>query len=118
MKTNVKFVDWGELKKNHDADKTVVVKENEFIQGVVQNIKTHDVFGYTYKLSVKDIEEDVMIMGNRSLNKQFMGEGLEGKELEMFTPVEVGDEVKITYHGMYKTESGGKGYSLEVEVNR
>jgi hypothetical protein len=39
-------------------------------------------------------------------------------DTDNFIPVEVGNEIRITYRGMYKTDSGGKGYDLLVEVNR
>ena len=111
--TDVKFVDWGKLKEGHDKDTTIVVKEKEAIQGIVIKISEHPTFGYTFRLKVKDVEKEVVLLGNKSLNRQMVTDDSDG-----FIPVKEGDEVRVKYNGMYTAESGTKGYNLSVAVNR
>lgn len=116
--SNVKFVDWGELKEGHEKETCIVIKKGEKLQGLINSINQHDVFGYIYRLKVKDEELEILVTGSKALNRQMMGTGLTDEELEKFTPVKEGDKVRLTYNGMYTTKSGGKGYDITVAVNR
>jgi len=116
--SDVLFVDWGTLKEGHDAATNIVVKEGKSIEGVVLMIKDHPVFGHIYKIKSKEHEKQILVTGNKALNREMLGEGMKESETKGFTPIKVNDEIRITYNGMYQTESGGKGYDLKVAVKR
>ena len=117
IKTDVKFVDYGKLKEGHDKAYTIVIEEGKSMEGIITDIREHDTYRYTYRMKVKGEETDVLLLGNSSLNRQMKGLGLNDEQMKVFNPVEVGNKVKITFNGMYSTESG-KGYDITIEVDR
>jgi len=118
LETDVMFVDYGKLKEGHDKSVTHVLKEGENLEGLILEIRQHEKFGHTYRVKAKGIEKQILLMGNKNLNKEMLGIGLNDEQLANFIPVVEGDKVKITYNGTYPTEKGNPGYSITVEVDR
>jgi hypothetical protein len=114
------LVDWGELKENHDKDNAIVVKENESIEGTITKIGSSEKYTHTYRLQVDGYEDDVMLLGNASLNRQMLGVNTkdEYNAKEGFVPVKEGDYVRVTFTGMYKSGKGKPAYGVKVEVKR
>lgn len=108
----VLFVDWGELKAGHSPETNIVVKEGEYIEGIVKRISDNEVYKKILVLKTKEHDKDVMVLGCKSL---LDGLGYGDKIVE---PVGEGDLVRIRFDGMYKTKSGGRGYGLTVLVDR
>ena len=107
------FVDWGELKEGHDSDTNIVVKEGEFIEGVILEVKDHPSRVKDYLLKVKGQEKTIFIKGTTALTRE-MGYS----DISTCEKVLVNDEVQIHYRGMFETKSGGSGYRLVVMVKR
>ena len=118
ISTDVKFVDYGKLKEGHDKAYTIVIEEGKSLEGLIMDIREHDTYKYTYRMKVKNEDMDILLLGNSSLNRQMKGIGLNDEQMKIFSPVEVGNKVKITFNGMYPTDAGNKGYDITVEVDR
>lgn len=123
-KNDLYFVDWGELKENHNPDENIVVEEGCAVEGMVDRVKPNENYGYTYLLgntkvidkkeeTIEEPDKQLLIKGNKSLNRQMMED-----DADDFIPVKEGDEVRVWYTGEYTTEKGGTGYSMVVEVKR
>jgi len=114
-KPNLKFIDWGKLKTGHDKENTLIIKEGENVEGVVTDLRWENDGKKlrSIKLKAKDIEEEIFVWANVSLTRE-LGYG----DDQQVVPVEIGDEIRITFNGMYETASGGKGYDIRVAVNR
>ena len=110
---DVKFVDWGELGEGHNDEQNIVVKEGEYIEGVINSINDNPNYVKTYRLAVKGEEKEVLVKGCTKLNNE-MGYG----DKDNIVPVVVGDRIRITYYGKYTTKGGTKGYDLRVAVDR
>jgi len=118
ISTDVKFVDYGKLKEGHDKAYTIVIEEGKSLEGLIMDIREHDTYKYTYRMKVKNEDMDILLLGNSSLNRQMKGIGLNDEQMKVFSPVEVGNKVKITFNGMYPTDAGNKGYDITIEVDR
>lgn len=102
---DVLFACFGKLKANQDAEKSILIKEGENIEGVLTDIKTSPKYGNIYQLKVKKLDKPVVITGKQDLNKKMaVGE------------VKQGDLVRITYDGTSKTQKGNTYYNFTVEV--
>jgi len=99
------FAAFGKLGRNQDAEKSVLVKEGESIEGVVTNIKKSKKYGSIYTLKVKKEDKPVVVTGKTDLNKK-MAAGNVG----------VNDLVRITYKGSSKTENGFDYKNFDVAV--
>ena len=108
---DVLFVSWGTLGAGKDANRAIVVKENESIEGVVEQIKDSDIYGKIYTLRVEGKDKPVIITGKTALNNA-MGHGT----LTVRHVVQPGDLVRITYLGQQKNDKGRKFYAFRVEV--
>jgi len=123
-KPSVLFVDWGELGEGHNKDENIVVKEEEFIQGVISDIGISTSGRRYYRLKTKKHDKELYLKGVTKLNSQMGyatdkdGNVLPIEDQYSEYQVQIGDEVRITYFGKYETKSGGKGYDLRVAVNR
>lgn len=99
------FAAFGALGKNQDAEKAILVKEGESIEGVVTEVKKSKKYGSIYTLKVDKEEKPVVITGKTDLNKK-MATGNVG----------VNDLVRITYRGSTKTDNGFDYKNFDVEV--
>lgn len=102
---DVLFACFGKLKGNQNAEKSVLVKEGESIEGVITDIKKSPKYGSIYQLKVDKQDKPVVITGKTDLNKK-MATGNVG----------VNDLVRITYKGITKTQKGNNYYNFDVEV--
>jgi len=118
INADVKFVDYGKLKEGHDKAYTIVIEEGKSLEGLITDIRKHTTYEYTYRMKVKNEDMEILLLGNSSLNRQMKGTGLNDEQIKTFTPVDVGDKIKITFNGMYPTDAGNKGYDITVEVDR
>jgi hypothetical protein len=108
VEEKVYFCSWG---KGKTAD-SYVVREGETLTGVIEIIKDSTKgYGKIYTLRTKDCDTPIVITGKTDLNNKL------GYGSMSVKPVEVGDEVKITYVGKYKTEKG-TGFKFDVAVKR
>jgi len=108
---DVLFVAWGKLDAGKDANRAIVVKENESIEGVVEQIKDSDIYGKIYTLRVEGKDKPVIVTGKTALNNA-MGYGT----MTVRHVVQSGDMVRITYLGKQKNDKGRQFYSFKVEV--
>ena len=108
---DVLFVSWGALGAGKDKSRAIVVKENESIEGVIENIKDSDIYGKIYTMRIEGKDKPVIITGKTALNNA-MGHGT----LTVRHVVQPGDLVRITYLGQQKGEKGRKFFAFRVEV--
>jgi hypothetical protein len=119
------FVAWGKPK----GENSYVIKEKEPFVAVVSDIQENDTYKRIYKLRCKDIPDELMALGNTSLNRG-MGYGLikdgnneiKNWELPDSDPrktyvVQAGDTVELTFKGMVSTKAGRKAYAIDVAVD-
>lgn len=102
---DVLFVAWGKLGRNQDAEKAILVKEGESIEGVVLEMKPSAKYGKILRLKLENQDKPVVITGKSDLNKKLDAGG-----------VAVNDLVRITYTGVVKTQRGNDYYTFELEV--
>jgi len=134
-KSEMKFLDWGELGKykngeKHDEDEYVILPEGNFyLEGTLSNIaESAEHLGYIIRDAViyegsptdakhgkvvKKVKYPLYIGHKASLTRQM----LEGEE-DDFIPVKEGDKLRIQYTGTYKTKQGGTGIGTKVLVER
>ena len=121
-KSDVKFLGFGKLSDTLDAEVQIILDENQSFTGILAEIKTVEQVDkktdnvkmqYKYFFNEYETGTRVMTWGKAALDRQMVT-----NDDPNFIPVEVGDLVKITFKGMYKTEGGGKGYDLQVGVIR
>jgi hypothetical protein len=105
-----KFVAWG--KANAKDANSYIVKEGSTMECVLEQIKDSTKgYGKIFTVRVKDSEEPIVITGKTDLNNKL------GYGTMAVKPVEVGDELQITYIGRYEAKLG-QGYKFEVAVKR
>jgi len=95
------FASFGSIKKGQDPKKSILIKEEESIVGVVKAINDSAVYGKIYRLKVDKIEPVVVILGKTDLNNK-MGYGTKKANVV----VKVNDLVQITFNGVVKTGKG------------
>ena len=123
-KPGVLFVDWGELKEGHKKDENIVVKQGDYIQGIISDIGINNRGNRFFRLKTKEHDKEIYLNGSAKLCSQTgyqtdkNGDVLPLDDQFVDYQVQIGDEIRITYFGMYETKSGGKGYDLRVAVNR
>lgn len=110
------FVAWGKLKANQDPKKSILVKENEYIEGTVSEINDSPTYKKIYRLKVKGQDKPVVVTGTTDLNDK-MGYGTKPLKNGQ-KPVEVNNLVRITFLGEKKTTKGRGFKSFEVGVAR
>lgn len=108
---DVLFVSWGELEAGKDKNRAIIIKEGEYIEGIVENIKDSDIYGKIYTLRVEGKDRPVIITGKTALNNA-MGHGT----LTVRHVVQTGDLVRIEYLGQQKNKKGRKFYAFKVLV--
>jgi len=105
----VYFGCWGKEKKKDEQ--SFVFEENKaYDMKILRVSETDKGFRYIYKAEVEGVDVPVLLFGNTSLNNG-MGRGAWDVKT-----VEPGDEVRVTYKGMYKGKSGRRGYKIQVQV--
>jgi len=109
--TDCLYATFGKLGKGQEADKSYLVKEGEYIQGVVSEIKDSSKYKKIYTLEVKGVEKPVVILGKTDLINQ-MGHGKEPTEVV----VKEGDLVRVTFINKTTTQKGYDWYNFEVAV--
>lgn len=105
------FASFGEIKKNQDPKKSILIKEGESITGVVKEINDSAVYKKTYRLKVDKVKPVVVILGKTDLNNK-MGYGTKKANVV----VKVNDLVQITFDGMVKTGKGRPFFKFTVGV--
>jgi len=107
--SGVKFLCWGELKKEVDnPDDFVVVKMGEKIQGVIESYDfSRDDDGNIsegkFKLKTKEYEEPLLVWLNASMKRQV-------DELKL----DMGDEIQLLYQKDYKAKNGKIGKDVKI----
>ncbi len=110
---DVIYVTFGKLKPNQDATKSLLVKENESVEGILTDVTDSPRYGKTYKLKVAKIDKPVVVTGKTDLVNK-MGHGTAKAKLK----AEVGDLVQITFKGEQKTTRGNTFYSFQVGIDK
>ncbi len=105
------FASFGQLKKNQDPKKSLLVKEGESLTGVVQEINDSAVYKKIYRLKVAKIVPVIVILGKTDLNNK-MGHGTK----KTGAVVKVNDLVQITFDGIVKTGKGRPFYKFTVGI--
>lgn len=107
---DVKFLTFGKSRVKEEAT-AYVIEEGQTIQGIITEIKDSETYKKVYRLEVKGVDAPVVVTGKTALNNQ-LGFG------NMAVPqAKTGDEIQITWLGMYKTKVG-KGYDIKVKIAR
>jgi len=110
-KPSYKFVDWEELKEGHNPDDNIVVKLHEWVEGQLADVIYKDDGSIkAFILKVDGEEKDIWVWSNMKLINQ-MGFGDDD-----YDEVQIGQWIRISYFGKYKTKSGGQGYDVRVAV--
>jgi len=106
----VLFACFGEAKKKNE--KSFVLEEGKPYDMRVLDIKETDKgYRYVYKVMIDKVKLPVVLLGNASLNNGF------GRGAWDVATVEEGDDVRLTYLGMYKSKKTGRsGYKIKIEV--
>lgn len=110
--TNSMFITWGEPK----GDNSFVVKEDEAVEGVIQEVNENETFKYVYRLATKKYPEPLVLLGTTVLNK-LLGHAPDNGETHSIYPVQAGDKVRITYKGKVKVKNGKQAYTFDIEVD-
>ena len=104
---DVFFSAWGESR----GDKSFVFEKGKEYDLTILEINESETYRYTYKAKIDGIDKPIVLLGNASLNNG-MGRGSWDVKL-----VEEGDDIRITYEGMYKSKKTGKsGYKIKVQL--
>lgn len=113
-------VAWGEYLPKHDPDTTILVEEGKSVEGTITTIGSSERYPHTYRMNVDGQENEVMLLGNASLNRQMLGVDTKDEfcAKEGFIPIKEGDYVRVTFTGFYKSSKGKKSYGVKVEVKR
>lgn len=110
---DVLFATFGKLKPNQDAEKSVLIKEGEAIEGVLTEIKkSTKEYKKIYVLKVKGQDKPVLITGKTDLIKG-MGHDPTTKAKLV---AEVNDIVRIQFDGISKTGKGHNYYNFTVGI--
>ena len=116
------FVDWGELGEGHDKETNVVVKEGEYIEGIVEGIRENENYGRCYILRSKKYDKPLYLKGSYNLNGEmgYFGDidlykskyGEVPKRFQDVRKILEGDVVRVTYHG-----KRNNAYQITVAVD-
>lgn len=106
----VLFACFGEAKKKND--KSFVLEEGKPYDMTVLDVKETDKgYRFVYKVQIPKVKLPVILLGNASLNNGF------GRGAWDVKTVEEGDDIRLTYQGMYKSKKTGReGYKIKIEV--
>jgi len=105
------FAAFGEIKKNQKPEKSLLIKEEGNITGVVTDISDSTTYKKIYRLKVKGQEKTVVVLGTTDLNNK-MGYGT----AKVSRQVKVNDLVQITFDGKKKTGKGRPFYQFTVGI--
>lgn len=108
---DVLFAAFGEVKKNQDPKKSVLIKEGKSLTGVIKEISDSATYKKVYRLKVEGQEKLILVLGTTDLRNK-MGHGAAKAKIV----AKVGDLVQITYQGKTKTGKGRPFYKFEVGI--
>ncbi len=106
----VLFACFGEAKKKND--KSFVLEEGKPYEMTILEVNETDKgYRYVYKVQIPKVKLPVILLGNASLNNGF------GRGAWDVKTIEEGDDIRLTYQGMYKSKKTGReGYKIKIEV--
>lgn len=107
------FAAWGEVKKNQDAKKSLLIKEGKNLTGVVTNIADSATYKKIYRLKVEGQKRTIVVLGKTDLNDK-MGYGTK----KVSRQVKVNDLIQITFDGKKKTAKGRPFYQFTVGISQ
>ena len=110
---DVMYVSFGKLKAGQDATKSLLVKKDESIEGIITDISESPRYGKTFKLKVANVDKPVIVTGKTDLVNK-MGYGTVKAKLK----AEVGDLIQIMFKGEQKTARGNTFYSFQVGIDK
>lgn len=100
-------------KKAKDENSWIIEEGKPIDMTVLKITETDKGYRYVYKCQVPGVEVPVVLLGNASLNNG-MGRGAWDVKT-----VEEGDDIRLTWEGMYKSKKTGRsGYKIKIEVAR
>lgn len=108
---DILFASFGEIKKNQDPKKSILVKEGESLTGVVQSIEDSATYKKIYRLKIDKQDKLVIVLGKTDLNNK-MGYGT----AKVTKQVKEGDLIQIKYLGKVKTGKGRPFNKFEVGI--
>lgn len=108
---DILFASFGEIKKNQDPKKSILVKEGESLTGVVKAVEDSATYKKIYRLQVEKQDKLVVVLGKTDLNNK-MGYGTAKAKKQ----VKEGDLIQIKYLGKTKTAKGRPFYTFEVAI--
>lgn len=106
----VLFACFGEAKKKND--KSFILEEGKAYDMTILEIKETDKgYRFIYKVQIPKVKLPVILLGNTSLNNGF------GRGAWDVKTIEEGDDIRLTYQGMYKSKKTGReGYKIKIEL--
>ena len=104
---NIKFVDWGKLKPEHDKNDIIVIKMGESkefdITNIVEEKEDNELKQVKFRLKMDGEEKEILMWSNASILRQY-------KTLEL----KEGDHIEVTYVEDYETSYGNKGREIKI----
>jgi len=110
---DVIYASFGKLKAGLDAKKSLLIKKDESLEGVITDISKSERYKKTYRLKVAGIDKPVVVTGKTDLVNK-MGHG----DAKAKLVAEVNDMVEITFLGEQKTARGNTFYNFRVGIDK